>query len=165
MRQRIPWFLIGVFFLASAVLAAVSVNGSPSSSLPAQSVYYRVCFADQCFRAEAAVTPEQRGRGLMSRTGLQEREAMIFFFEDEKPYPIWMKNMLFPIDILWLDSRQRIVEMRLEVPPCRADPCPVYAPSADSRYVLELKSGIVSKMGLETGDQMSIRLEEPADPR
>ena len=52
-----------------------------------------------------------------------------------------MKNCRFPIDILWLDEEQRIVHVAEAVPPCKAEPCPVYNPLRRASYVIELNAG------------------------
>ena len=46
---------------------------------------------------------------------------------------IWMKNCQFPIDIVWLDEARKVVHVAPKVPPCRAEPCPVYVPDAQGR--------------------------------
>jgi uncharacterized membrane protein (UPF0127 family) len=52
-----------------------------------------------------------------------------------------MKNCRFPIDILWLDEEKKVVHLWEAVPPCKADPCPVYNPMRRASYVIELNAG------------------------
>ena len=52
-----------------------------------------------------------------------------------------MKNCRFPIDILWLDEERKIVHVAEAVPPCKAEPCPVYNPLRRAAYVVELNAG------------------------
>ncbi len=99
--------------------------------------------------AELAVTDDERAQGLMYREKMDENQGMLFVFEGEDIHAFWMKNMKFPIDIIWLDAQKRIVHLEAEVPPCAADPCPSYIPKATAMYVLELKNGAAARHRLE----------------
>jgi uncharacterized membrane protein (UPF0127 family) len=87
---------------------------------------------------------------------------MLFIFEEEEVHSFWMKNMRFPIDILWLDKEKRIVHLESRVPPCAADPCPTYTPGRPAVFVLELRSGAAEKHGLKLHDRLGFIL--PKDP-
>lgn len=108
--------------------------------------------------AELAVSVEARARGLMFRERIEEDQAMLFLFEDEDIHPFWMKNMRFPIDILWLDGERRIVHLEVSVPPCFREPCPSYAPAAAAAYVLELQSGFAEAHRLRESDRLEFIL-------
>jgi hypothetical protein len=99
--------------------------------------------------AELAVTDDARQQGLMYREKMDENQGMLFVFEGEDIHAFWMKNMTFPIDIVWLDAQKRIVHLESNVPPCVADPCPSYVPKSLAMYVLELKSGAAGRHGLQ----------------
>lgn len=105
---------------------------------------------------EVAASPGDRAKGLMYRGSLGEKEGMLFVFEDKGYHAIWMKNVRFPIDILWLDDDMRVVYIFREAPPCRADPCPVYMPSSEARYVLELPANFTLKHGIGIGDKLDL---------
>jgi len=108
--------------------------------------------------AELALTDEERQRGLMFREGIQEDQAMLFVFEEEGIHSFWMKNMRFPIDILWLDKEKRVVHIEPDVPPCPRDPCPSYASPRAAHYVLELQSGWAQRHGLHLYDRLEFIL-------
>jgi hypothetical protein len=92
-------------------------------------------------QAEVMVSDEDRAMGLMFRPTLPLDRGMIFLFETADFHGIWMKNCKFPIDILWLDETKRIVHVAESVPPCKADPCPVYNPMRRASWVIELNAG------------------------
>ncbi len=102
-------------------------------------------------QVEIARTPTARARGLMFRATLPEDYGMLFIFERPGKNQFWMKNTLIPLDILWMDDRKRIIHIAYQVPPCKLDPCPLYGPTADSHYVLEVKAGVAHKRGLRIG--------------
>ena len=111
---------------------------------------------------ELAVTDDERQQGLMYREKIDENQGMLFVFDGEDIHSFWMKNMNFPIDILWLDAQKRVVHLEREVPPCAADPCPSYVPRAAARFVLELQSGASAKHGLELYKRIDFILPKTA---
>ncbi|RJR40114.1 MAG: DUF192 domain-containing protein, partial [Desulfobacteraceae bacterium] len=104
--------------------------------------------------AELALSSEERSRGLMFRDGINTDKGMLFIFEEEATHSFWMKNVKFPIDIIWLDREKRIVHMVKQVPPCKNDPCPTYTPVRPAVYVLELSAGKSDQMGLKPGSRL-----------
>lgn len=104
--------------------------------------------------AELAITDEERQLGLMFRDTINWDQAMLFIFEEERIQTFWMKNMRFPLDILWLDREKRIVHIERHVPPCKKEPCPSYSPESPAMFVLELKAGSISKNKLKLFDKV-----------
>ena len=109
--------------------------------------------------AELAVSDHERARGLMFREKLNSDEGMLFVFEEESYHSFWMKNMIISLDLLWLNRDKLIVHMEENVPPCKEDPCPSYAPRIGAMYVLELRAGSVAENGLEVSDKVNFILE------
>ncbi|HEY8549779.1 MAG TPA: DUF192 domain-containing protein [Vicinamibacterales bacterium] len=105
---------------------------------------------------EVAQTEEERQRGLMHRTSLPQDAGMIFIFERPGLYPFWMKNTLIPLDLLWTDPSGRITWIAEHLPPCKADPCPQYAPQAEATYVIEVNAGFVKKHGVKVGQTVKL---------
>jgi hypothetical protein len=54
--------------------------------------------------ADVPITNELIAKGLAVKNQLKENEAMLFIFEESAKHSFWMKDMKFPIDIIWLDS-------------------------------------------------------------
>jgi uncharacterized membrane protein (UPF0127 family) len=81
---------------------------------------------------------------------------MIFVFPAAGFYPFWMKNTLIPLDMIWLDAQARIVSIAVSVPPCKADPCPSYAPDGNATYVIEVVSGFARQHHLKKGDHLAL---------
>jgi len=111
----------------------------------------------QVVHAEMAVTDAQRQRGLMFRTSLAPDRGMLFVFEQEGNYPFWMFQTLIPLDIIWMDSGRRIVEISADTPPCKTDEsqCPNYGGHEPAQFVLELTGGAAAKLHLKVGDRIS----------
>lgn len=92
-------------------------------------------------RAEVADDDRERMRGLMFRSRMDDDQGMVFVFDRELPLSFWMKNTLIPLDMLYFDSRGRLVSIQHDVPPCRTAMCPSYPSDGPARYVLELNAG------------------------
>ena len=89
------------------------------------------------YQIELATTPRQRQLGLMHRPGLAPRRGMLLVYPEPGDHRIWMKNVLIPLRVFWIDADFTVISaQRLE--PCLVSPCPVYAAEEDSLYVLEL---------------------------
>jgi len=108
--------------------------------------------------AELAITEAERQRGLMFREALLPDQGMLFVFEEEDIYYIWMKNMKFSIDILWLDKEKRIVHIEKKAPACKKEPCPSYYSKTPSMYVLELRAGSAEENKLKLHDRLDFIL-------
>jgi uncharacterized protein len=91
----------------------------------------------------------KRRCGLSHRTSLGNKNGMLFVFDVPAKYGIWMKGMKFSIDIIWLDSEWRVVEIAHNIDP---DTYPtVFKPEKDSLYVLETPSGMADQYGISSG--------------
>lgn len=97
-----------------------------------------------------ADTPYKRSKGLSVVDELNEDEGMFFVFEQSGIYPFWMKDMQFPIDIIWVDESMRIVYIHEYVIP--EDYPHSYNPKQEALYVLETPSGFVETYGIAIGD-------------
>ncbi len=106
-----------------------------------------------------ADSPEERERGLGGRDGLQDDEAMLFIFGFPARHEFWMKNMKFPIDILWLDEHFTIVYIAPHISP-DTYPKTTFSPETDALYVLETNAGFSAKNDLKVGDAIEINLKK-----
>lgn len=112
-------------------------------------------------QAEVMVKDEDRAMGLMFRPSLPKDRGMLFVFERTDFHGIWMKNCRFPIDILWLDEERTIVHVAEAVPPCKAEPCPVYSPLRRAAYVVELNAGQARREKAVVGAALAFTLPAP----
>lgn len=120
------------------------------SKIKPKTLFYK----DFGFNIEYAITPQQRVEGLMGRENLNKNEAMLFVFPKQGVYGFWMKNMLIPIDIIWMDKDLKITHIERNVPPCITDPCVSYKPSSSSQYVLEIQAELSRELNMKIGDKL-----------
>jgi uncharacterized protein len=97
-----------------------------------------------------ASSDEQRIRGLSGIEKMNENEGMLFLFDKPSKQGFWMNKMNFPIDIIWLNSNNKVVHIEKQLEPCKLFlACPVYNPEVDSLYVIELRSGFADNHSIK----------------
>ncbi len=89
---------------------------------------------------ELARSPEQKTRGLMFRKTLCENCGMLFINEKEEVASFWMRNTLIPLDMVFVDQHNVVVDIQ-RATPCPGLPCPSYIGRGKAMYVLEVKQG------------------------
>ena len=107
--------------------------------------------------------PEEFARGLMFRNHLPWNAGMLFAYYDEEPRRFWMKNTLIPLDMIFVDSSSRIIDIKENVPPCKQEECPTYPSKGPAQYVLEVNAGFVQEKGVKIGDRLATFNEFKAD--
>ena len=116
------------------------------------------------FFLELADTESAQTTGLGSRASMEEDEGMLFVFPELDTHRMWMKDMLFPLDIIWLSdastthsalgSRDEtaglvVVDMKEMVAPSTYPE--VFSPQTKAKYVLEINGGVAKKTGITIG--------------
>jgi len=110
---------------------------------------------------DIALTDKQKQDGLSVKNFMNETEGMLFFLGEPTKASFWMKNMHFPIDIIWVDANFSIVHIEEELKPCTmAFYCPSYTPKKESLYVLETIAGFANNHHLKIGDRLDFQLIE-----
>jgi uncharacterized membrane protein (UPF0127 family) len=101
------------------------------------------------FHVELALTLEEQINGLMNRTSLPKDGGMLFVFKEPEERSFWMKDTLIPLDMLFIDSKGKIVTLHENARPKDETGIPSNAPVL---AVLELPGGTAKRLGLKTGD-------------
>ncbi|MGD8373295.1 MAG: DUF192 domain-containing protein [Candidatus Woesebacteria bacterium] len=98
-------------------------------------------------KAKVADDDVERQKGLSGTNQLNQGDGMLFVFDYPADWPIWMKDMRYPIDIVWMDEDKKVVDVAVEVSP---DSYPEqFVPKKAAKYVLELPSGFVKQYSVE----------------
>jgi uncharacterized protein len=102
-------------------------------------------------------TPESMQKGLSGHRALSQKEpyeGLLFVFSNNDMHGIWMKDMSFPIDVLWLDEMYKVVFIKTNF---LTDSYPeVVRPNISARYVLELAKGTVEETKIKISDVLQI---------
>ncbi|PZV15418.1 MAG: hypothetical protein DCF22_07255 [Leptolyngbya sp.] len=122
----------------------------------------QVKIGDQLIQLEVARTVEQQSMGLMYRSALDANHGMLFPFSLPRPVSFWMKNVVIDLDMVFLRNGQ-VVSVSSNVPPCKAEPCPVYGPKDSIDQVIELRGGRAMELGIKPGDRLPVQFN-PKNP-
>lgn len=109
---------------------------------------------DRCFQLDVANTHELRREGLSGRTQLESNEGMLFLYDTRGEYGFWMKDMNFPIDIVWLNDEDEIITIAADVSP---DSYPeTFYPAKKASKVIEIPAETAADLDLKIGDQLNL---------
>lgn len=103
-------------------------------------------------RVELADTPAARASGLSNRDAVTG-DGLLLQWDTPGRHPIWMADMRFALDLVWLDERDTVLALLDSVPPCSQQPCPLYEPPGTdaATAVLELPAGDAKRRGIAVG--------------
>ncbi len=102
---------------------------------------------------EIVDSPLEREKGLSQRDKIGAN-GMLFVFEEDDYHGIWMKDMRFSIDIIWINKDLKVVGIDRAVSP---DTYPrTYRPSEPVRYIIETSENYTDTFSINIGD--SVRL-------
>jgi len=107
------------------------------------------------FTVEIADTVEKQMRGLMFRKHVADDYGMLFVHDEEGYRSMWMKNCFVHLDLIFLNSHKQVVDMHIDVPPCKREPCENYASRIPAQYVLELRGNRAKELGIKIGDTVT----------
>lgn len=82
--------------------------------------YYKtipVLMKDRSFNVLVSDTDSKVVKGLSGRKSLGQDEAMLFVFQSPGIYKFWMKDMNFPLDIIWLDKDRKVIHIEHNLSP------------------------------------------------
>lgn len=88
----------------------------------------------------------------LSKRQYMEKDGMFFVFENSGNYNFWMKDMNFPIDILWIDQDYKIIGIKKSI--ATSTYPETFGSEYYSRYILELSSGFSDKNNIKIGDKI-----------
>jgi uncharacterized membrane protein (UPF0127 family) len=132
-------------------------NSTPDELL-VTSATIPVTINGQIFRASLANTPQSRQQGLSNTTLLPPDIVKLFVFDTNDKWGIWMKDMNYSIDIIWLDEKQTVVHLEENVAP-ESYPF-VYTPPVPNRYVIEGVAGLIAQTDLVVGEEVTFTVAE-----
>ena len=105
-----------------------------------------------------ADTGNERTKGLSGVTELEENQGMFFVFDKKPTEPtFWMKDVLIPLDIIWI-KEDTIIKIDSNVPPPPEDTpdsqLTLYEPGQPIDFVLEVNGGFSQSNGIKPGDKI-----------
>lgn len=150
LKPKYRWTIIIVFILLTIFVKAYTAWYWPKA---------QIVIADKPLRVLVAKYPWQWQKGLGGRSDLGAYDGMLFLFPKTEQHAIVMRNMRFPLDIVWLQQGV-VVDLAKNVP---VEPgvgeqgLTTYPARLPSNMVLELPAGQAESLGLRIGDKLSVR--------
>lgn len=107
---------------------------------------------------EIADSQAEHVQGLSGHAPLEDDEGMLFIFSNKEIQGFWMKDMLFAIDIIWMDG-ERIVGFQQDAQPENPAKTIYYSPEPVD-HVLEVQAGFVAQNDVHVGDLLDADLTD-----
>ncbi len=161
-NTRLP--LVGVLcllFVAVAAYAPVACaqlpfdEGAAAPLGPTEPLGIETAEGVRQFMVEIAADEASRAKGLMFRTAVPAGTGMLFDFSPARPVAFWMKSTLIPLDMIFIGSDGRILNIAERTIPQSLTPVPS---DGSARGVLEIAGGAASRLGIRPGDRVHHRL-------
>lgn len=131
-------------------------NNGDTSNLYIKSVN-TVVINGTTFSVDIADNDTNRAKGLSGRESLPDDAGLLFIFDSPGVYPFWMKDMNFPIDIIWIDDNLKVVYIKENALP---ESYPeIFNPKVKAMYVLEINSGEVALNKIKIGDDVVLNVK------
>ena len=145
--------LVAVYILTKPDLEASTSACSPNTMVVSEAGVQLSSASKKTYDLEFARTPPQEELGLSGRPCLPDNGALLFLFPTDDRFSIWMKDMLFPIDVIWLDSGKKIIKIEKNMQPSSYPK--TYTPDTPARFVIELNKGATDTLHAQVGSQLN----------
>lgn len=159
MKQLILLFLVVAAFIVGVGLFSKTSLPQNRPSLVKTLPSKEIIVSTLPIKVEVADDEEERRKGLGGRTSLGENEGMLFVFPATTSNLVfWMKDMKFPLDIIWINTN-KIVKIDKDVKPepgISDNDLKRYYPENPANFVLEVNGGFADKKGIKVGDSVEI---------
>ena len=156
---RAPWVRIAlVAGLAAGVLALSATEAAAPQERILRLLDASTGRTKATIMVELALSLGEQTRGLQGRLGLEPGRGMLFPYARAAPRAFWMKDVAFPIDLIYADGRGRVTEVLRKLPPCLgpAVSCPTYPSRYPAQYVLELAAGQADALNIRLDDRLEL---------
>lgn len=132
--------------------SSTSTNGlaAPVSQL---SFDHPLMIGKQAITVAFASTPAEQEQGLSDTSKLSMDNGMLFIFDAPTVPAFWMKDMNYPLDIIWIDSNKKIIAVSQNLDPSTYPQ--TFVPPSQVSYVLEVPAGFYNENYLSIGDSIS----------
>lgn len=149
--QIFQWRRLTTVLLIGGFLLVVLVAGI-SFAINFFSFSSQVIVGSGVYNVKIAKDDESRQRGLSGLSSLPSREGLLMIFDSSDKYSIWMKDMNFSIDIVWLDSNKEVVNIVKNADYTKGEQA-VYTPVKPAKYILEIPAGSVQDDFIRIGSK------------
>lgn len=163
------WTVVGVLIIVGSFILFFSSKTPRLRSGQVTVSIHQVVINGASIKVELAQTEAERGLGLSGHKPLADNEGMLFIFDKPMTYAFWMKDMLFPLDMVWIapsPSPRTVLEEAPKDRPfsgrivdithnAKPESFPeTFSPVTPAQYVLEVNADISQKNNWVIGDEV-----------
>ena len=145
-QKRTLWVLL--VFLMVAIFAILGMTiysrGGPGC--------IQIADSKECLGLERVSLEQDLEKGLSGRESMPENQGMLFTFESSGKHCFWMKDMKFPLDMIWINADKKVVYVKKNVQPSTYPN--TFCPDQPALYVIEVNAGVADKAYLSPGSQL-----------
>lgn len=105
---------------------------------------------------ESAYTDYDKARGLMGRPSLPENTGMVFCYNSNVEQSFWMKNVTFPLDLIYL-REGTVTRVYKKIQPCTTDICRIYPSKGLIDQVIEVPAGFCADNKIKKGSIIRVK--------
>lgn len=140
---------------SSVNISSVSMS-APTSTLDRNDIIKKwytpltpLTLGEVALQASIADTETTREKGLSDTPSLPKGVVKLFVFEQSAAWTFWMKDMQYPIDIIWLDENKIVIHLEPSLTP-ESYPA-TFAPPLPAKYVIETEAGFTESARITLG--------------
>jgi uncharacterized membrane protein (UPF0127 family) len=146
-------FLVVIIFFLAGFFLVRNLGKSSIVQVPENIKYVEI--AGQSVKVDLALTSTEQTQGLSGRENLPPNTGMLFVFAKPDKYLFWMKDMNFPIDMIWFNADLKVIFLKKDATPGSYPE--TYGPGVNdgqAKYVLEVPAGFSEQNHLQIGDEV-----------
>lgn len=144
-RRALGIALFAASLTTLAIILFVFFQGNSTPKLRTES---------KTFVLQTATTEAQHEQGLSGRSSLAPDEGMIFIYDQPAKRCFWMRDMQFPIDMIWLDANRRVTSI---APDAKPESYPsAFCSEIPAQYVIELPAGEAARTNIAVGQTLQL---------
>ena len=138
----LTWLVVAIFFRRWSLVMAPTY-------------YATVQINKQLIKAEVATSSAAMYQGLSNRRVLCPACGLLFIFTDSQEREFVMRNMNWPLDIIFI-NQNRVISIAANLPPEGLSPKIIYQSGGLADQVLEVNGGYTKQQGIKVGDRLSV---------
>lgn len=146
--------IIVLFIILFGVAFAIKFSDQINLNLNLNNKTPEVKIKSKTFKVISAKTLKEKQIGLSSKTSLDKNSGMLFAFDKADYYPFWMKDMKFPIDIIFIKGDKIVTLYKNVKPPKSGENPEIIKPESPADKVFEINAGLSDQNKIGKGDQV-----------
>lgn len=137
-------FFIIVYFIYGLLIGPRIFNDHERRGVKVGKVKYNLYISD---------TESKRMQGLSGVVSMPKNQGMLFIFEEPNTYGFWMKDMKFPLDMIFI-RENKVVDLKENI--LESSFPQIYYPATAVDAVIELHTGQIQRTNIRIGDSIKV---------